>query len=86
MSCDEISFGYLEYPPPVVLVSLSFLKTLKCSGKISPFLTEGSNHDSVALIMSGLCRLISTSMSAALFLMLWQFMRMHRKFGLFFCL
>ena len=32
--------------PPVVLVSLSFLKTLKCSGKISPFLTEGSNHDS----------------------------------------
>ena len=87
MSCDEISFGYLEYPPPVVLVSLSFLKkTLKCSGKMSPFLTEGSNHDSVALIMSGLCRLFSTSMSAALFLMLWQFMRMHRKFGLFFCL
>ena len=70
----------------MVLVSLSFLKTLKCSGKISPFLTEGSNHDSVALIMSGLCRLFSTSMSAALFLMLWQFMRMHRKFGLFFCL
>ena len=64
----------------------SFLKTLKCSGKMSPFLTEGSNHDSVALIMSGLCRLFSTSMSAALFLMLWQFMRMHRKFGLFFCL
>ena len=33
MSCDEISFGYLEYLPleelpPVVLVSLSFLKTL----------------------------------------------------------
>ena len=53
-------------PPPVVLVSLSFLKTLKCSGKISPFLTEGSNHDSVALIMSGLCRLFSTSMSCYL--------------------
>ena len=34
-------------PPPVVLVSLSFLKTLKCSGKISPFLTEGSNHDAL---------------------------------------
>ena len=86
MSYDEISFGYLEYPPPVMLVSLSFLKTLKWSGKFSPFLTEGSNHDSVALIMSGLCRLFSTSMSAAFFLMLWQFMRMHRKFGLFFCL
>ena len=72
-----------------MLVSLSFLKTLKCSGKISPFLTEGCNHDSVALIMSGLCRLFSTSMSAALSLMLWhvwQFMRMHRKFGLVFCL
>ena len=75
-----------NYPPPVVLVSLSFLKTLKCSGKMSQFLTEGSNHDSVALIVSGLCRLFSTSMSAALFLMLWQFMRMHRKFSLFFCL
>ena len=73
-------------PPPVVHVSLTFLKTLKCSGKMSPFLTEGSNHDSVALIISGLCRLFSTSMSAALFLMFWQFMRMHRKFGLFFCL
>ena len=73
-------------PPPVVLVSLCFLKILKCSGEISPFLTEGFNHDSVALILSGLCRLFSTSMSAALFLMLWQFMRMHRKFGLFFCL
>ena len=57
-------------PPPVVLVSLSFLKTMKSSGKISPFLTEGSNHDSVALIMSGLCRLFNTAMSAALFLML----------------
>ena len=86
MSCDEISFGYLEYPPPVMLVSLSFLKTLKCSGNISPFLTEGSNHVSVALIMFGLCRLFSTSMSAALFLMLWQFMRKHRKFDLFLCL
>ena len=40
-------------PPPVVLVSLSFLKTLKCSGKISLFLTEGSNDDSVAL--GGVC-------------------------------
>ena len=38
------------------------------------------------LTFFGLCRLFSTSMSAALFLMLWQFMRMHRKFGLFFCL
>ena len=66
-----------------MLVSLSLKKkTLKCSGKIYPFLTEGSNHESVALIMSGLCRLFSISMSAALFLMLWQFMRMHRKFGL----
>ena len=36
--------------------------------------------------MSGLCRLFSISMSAALFLMLWQFLRMHQKFGLFFCL
>ena len=52
--------------------------------KISPFLTEGSNHDSVALIMSGLCMSFSTAMSAALFLMLWQFMRMHLKSGLFF--
>ena len=33
--------------------------------------------------MSGLCRLFSASISAAFFLMLWQFMRMHRKF---FCL
>ena len=73
-------------PPPVVLVSLSFLKTLKCSEEMYTFLTEGSNHDSVAQIMYGLCRLFSTSMSAALLLMLWQFMRMHRKFGLFFCL
>ena len=38
-------------PPPVVIVSLSFLKTLKCSGKISPFLTEGSNHDSVVVVV-----------------------------------
>ena len=49
-------------------------------------LTEECNHDSVALIMFGLCRLFSTSMSAAFFLMLWHFMRMHRKFGLLFCL
>ena len=86
MSCDEISFGYLEYPPSSGACFPVFSKTLKCSGEISPFLTEGSNHDSVALIMSGLCRLFSTSMSAALFLMLWLFMRIHRKFGLFFCL
>ena len=86
MSCDEISFGYLEYPPPVILVSLSFLKTLKCCGTCFPFLTEGSNHDSVALIMSGLCMSFSTAMSAALFLMLWQFMRKHLKCDLFFCL
>ena len=50
----------------------------KCSGKISPFLTEGSNHDSVAWS----CRLFSALTTAAFFLMLWQFMRMHRKFGL----
>ena len=85
MSCDEISYGYLEYSSSACFPVFS-KNIIKCSGKISPFLTEGSNHDSVALIMSGLCRLFSTSMSAALFLMLWQFMRMHRKFGLFFCL
>ena len=53
---------------------------------ISPFLTEGPTNDSVALIMSGLCRLFSTSVSASFFLLVWQFMRMHRKFGPFFCL
>ena len=82
----RLALDIWNMPPPVVLVSLSFLKTLKCSGKISPFLSEGSNHDSVAQIMSALCRLFSTLMSPALFLMLWQFMSMHRKFGLFFCL
>ena len=66
--------------------ALNIYNTLKSSGTISPCLTEGSNHDSVALIMSGLCRLFSTSMYAAFFLMLWQFMGMHRKFGLFICL
>ena len=59
MSCDEISFKYLEYPPPVMLVSLSFLKTLKCSGKISPFLTQGISLSSknefgkLSLLQSG---------------------------------
>ena len=70
----------------VVFVSLSFIKTLMCSGKSSPFLTEGSNQDSVALIMPGLYSLFSTSKSAALFLMLWQFIKMHRKFDILFCL
>ena len=28
-----------------ILVSMSFLKTVKFSGNMSPFLTEGSNHD-----------------------------------------
>ena len=83
MSYDDISFGYLEYLPPVVLVSLSFLKAFKCPEKMSPLLTEGST-DSDALNMSGLCRLFSTS--TAYFLMFSQFMRMHRRFGLFFCL
>ena len=45
MSCNKIIFGYLKYPPPVVFVSLSFLKTLTFSENISPFLTEGSNDD-----------------------------------------
>ena len=86
MSYDDISFGFLEYLPPVVLVSLSFLKTFKVCWENVSFLTQGTNHDSVVLIMSGLCRLFSTSMSAPLFLTLWQFMSMERKFGLFFCL
>ena len=63
-------------------VSLSFLKTLKLVGKISPFFIDEFSHDSVPQMKSGLYRLFSTSMSAAFFLMLWQLMRIHLKFDL----
>ena len=66
----------------MVEVSLSFLKTLKLVGKMSPFFIDEFSQDSVPQMKSGLCRLFSTSMSAAFFLMLWQLIRMHLKFDL----
>ena len=66
----------------MVEISLSFLKMLKLVGKISPFFIDEFSHDSVPQMKSGLCRLFSTSMSAAYFLMLCQLIRMHLKFDL----
>ena len=60
----------------MVEVSLSFLNTVKLVGKISPFFIDGFSHDSVPQMKSGLCRQFSTYMSAALFLMLWQLIRL----------
>ena len=67
----------------MVEVSLSFLKTLRLVGKISPFFIDEFSHDSVPQMKSGLYRLFtSTSMSTAFFLILWQLIRMHLKFDI----
>ena len=66
----------------MVDVSLSFLKTLKLVGKISSFFIDEFSQDSVPQMKSGLCRLFSTSMSAAFFLLLWQLIMMRLKFDL----
>ena len=71
------SFEIWNTPPPMVEVSLSFLKTLKLVGKMSPFFIDEFSQYSVPQMKSGLCRLFSTSMSAAFFLMLWQLIRMQ---------
>ena len=63
-------------------VSLSFLKTLKLVGEISPFFIDEFSQDSVPQMKAGLCRLFSASMSAAFFLMLWQLISMHLQFDL----
>ena len=49
-------------PPPMVEVSVSFLKTLKLVGKISPLFIDEFSYDSVPQIKSALCRLFGTSL------------------------
>ena len=60
-SCQVIVF-IRNTPPPMVEVSVSFLKTLKLVGKMSPLFIDEFSYDSVPQIKSALCRLFGTSL------------------------